>query len=67
MKIIKRKQSNPLGTLPMILIPSLTYALEKAGGLKFNQYEWLWSVGISIVTLLWFLLNYKIIKNESKG
>lgn len=61
MKIVKRSlYSNPTGSMTIWLIPTMSYLMQKAGGMQFNKYEWIWWVGIPTLILGWLLLNFKI-------
>ncbi len=63
MKIVKRnKHISPMSTIPMWLIPTLSYSLQKVAGVKFNEYEYLWGIVIPLMVVLWVLLNWKIKK-----
>jgi hypothetical protein len=64
MKIIKRKYANPLSTISIWLIPTLTYLVEKSAGIKMNKLEWLWWVTITLTTTAWLLVNFKLDKNK---
>ena len=63
MKITKRYcHSEPKGTMNLWLIPTLLYMAQKVGGVSFNQYEWIWWIGIPALMITWFLMNFKVIK-----
>ena len=63
MKITKRNwYSSPLLTINIWLIPTLSYLIQKIGGVQFNEYEWVWYVGTFLLFIVWFILNFKITK-----
>lgn len=63
MKITKRHwHSSPGATINIWFIPTLTYLIQKVGGVSFNQYEWIWWIGIPALMITWFLMNFKVIK-----
>jgi hypothetical protein len=63
MKITKRNwYSSPLITINIWFIPTLSYLIQKIGGVQFNEYEWIWWVGIPILVTTWFFINFKITK-----
>jgi len=64
MKIKKRILANPMATISLWLIPTLTYVMGKLGGMEYNQYEWVWWVGTPILFSAWFILNYKVVKEN---
>lgn len=67
MKIIKRYwHSTPMLTIHMWLIPAAAYTLHKIGGTQFNQYEWLWWVGTTLLFTLWFFINFKATSNTKE-
>ena len=55
---------NPMATISLWLIPTLTYVMGKLGGMEYNQYEWVWWVGTPILFSAWFILNYKVVKEN---
>ena len=62
MRIIKRKFVDPVVTMNLWIIPTLTYTIQKVGGVQFNEYEWVWWIGIPSLIILWFFMNFKIEK-----
>ena len=62
MKITKRKFVNPVATMNLWIIPTLAYTMQKVGGVQFNEYEWVWWIGIPSLVILWFFINFKIEK-----
>jgi hypothetical protein len=63
MKITKRNWcSSPLLTINIWLIPTLSYLIQKIGGVQFNEYEWVWYVGTLLLFIVWFILNFKLTK-----
>jgi hypothetical protein len=64
MKITKRHwYSSPGLTVSIWLIPTLSYLIQKVGGVEFNQYEWVWWVVIPILIVIWFFINFKLNKS----
>ena len=64
MRIVKRSfASQPIGSMTLWLIPTMSYILGKFGGTNY-QKEWIWWVIIPILILVWFLLNWKIKKTK---
>jgi hypothetical protein len=61
MKIVKRNFANLAGSMAIWLIPTMSYLIQKTGGIQFNR-EWIWWVGIPTLILVWLLLNFKIKK-----
>ena len=60
MKLIKRGfDSQPLATITLWLIPTMTYIFQKFNGLIYHR-EWVWWVGIPTMFLIWLLINWKI-------
>lgn len=64
MKIEKRFFASPMTTISLWMIPTLMYGLGKLAGAVYNEYEWVWWFGIPTLFLAWFILNFKIVKNE---
>jgi hypothetical protein len=62
MKIIKRDFARPSHNFTLWLIPTLTYLIQKVGGMQFNEYEYVWWVAIPSLICLWGLINWKIKK-----
>lgn len=62
MKIVKRDFAQPLGSVTLWLIPTLSYLIQKVGGIQFNEYEYVWWIGIPVMVVLWGLINWKIKK-----
>ena len=60
MKITKRNFVNPLATMNLWIIPTWAYTMQKLGGVQFNEYEWVWWIGIPSLIILWFFINFKI-------
>ena len=61
MKIVKRELSQPLGSMTLWFIPTMTYIFGKVGGMTYHC-EWIWWVTIPTLVLGWVLLNWKIKK-----
>jgi hypothetical protein len=36
--------------------------MQKIGGVQFNEYEWVWWVGIPMLVATWFFMNFKLTK-----
>jgi amino acid transporter len=62
MKIQKRKYSIIPETLPIFTIPTFTYIFNKFAGFVKPELEWIWWVSISLSLIIWFFVNFKIIK-----
>ena len=63
MKITKRVgYQSPTGTMTIWLIPTISYLLQKLGGMQFNQYEYVWWIVIPVLFVVWFILNFKLTK-----
>jgi hypothetical protein len=62
MKIIKKDFASPILSLNIWMIPVLSYLIQKVGGVEFNEYEWVWWVGIPTLVLIWLVINFKIKK-----
>jgi hypothetical protein len=62
MKIVKRDFTQPLGSVNLWLIPTLSYLIQKVKGVQYNEYEYVWWVTISSLVLIWGLINWKIKK-----
>lgn len=64
MKFKKRSEYiSPLISLQIFLLPLLTYLIGKLNGLNYDK-EYIWWIIIPLLFLIWFFINYKIIKNE---
>ena len=61
-RIKKRDFCTPLGSIGVWLIPLMTYIVQKIAGVKHNQYEWVWWVIIPSFLLLWFFINFRVLK-----
>lgn len=67
MKITKRHwYSSPATTINIWFIPTLTYLMLKIGGAQFNEYEWMWWTGTPILIIIWFFMNFKLVKNNEQ-
>ena len=62
MKIVKRDFAQPSRSVTLWLIPTLSYFIQKVGGVQFNEYEYVWWVVILVMVVLWGLINWKIKK-----
>ena len=62
MKIVRREFTQPSSSFTLWLIPTLSYLIQKVGGVQFNEYEYLWWIAIPSLVLGWGLLNWKIKK-----
>ena len=61
LKVVKRGFTNPVATINLFLIPLLTYILCKSGGVKYH-HEFIWWITIPAMMLIWFVVNFKIIR-----
>jgi hypothetical protein len=64
MKIEKRFLVSPMTTINLWLIPTLMYGIGKLLGTEYNEYEYVWWIGIPTLFLAWFILNFKIGKDK---
>jgi hypothetical protein len=65
MKITKRAgYQSPTGTMTIWLIPTISYILQKLCGIQFNQYEFVWWIVIPVLFIVWFILNFKVTKDN---
>jgi hypothetical protein len=64
MKIEKRFLVSPMTTINLWLIPTLMYGIGKLLGTEYNEYEYVWWIGIPTLFLAWFILNFKIVKDK---
>ena len=64
MKIEKRFFASPETTVTLWMIPTLFYGFGKLFGTKYNEYEYVWWIGIPTLFLAWFILNFKVVKQE---
>ncbi len=65
MMIKKRKGSNPIATSNLFLISVITYIFSKAGGVIYNNLEWIWWVAMPLLFIVWFILNFKISRRSA--
>jgi hypothetical protein len=64
MKIIKRKWARPIQTMSIFVIPAMTYFIQDFAGIINPDREWIWWVGIPTMVALWFVVNFKIKKQD---
>ena len=64
MKIIKRKSASPIQTMSIFVIPAMTYFIQSLMGIVNPNREWIWWVGIPTMVALWFVVNFKIKKQD---
>ena len=64
MKIEKRFLASPMTTINLWLIPTLMYGVGKLAGTEYNEYEYVWWIGIPTLFLVWGILNFKVVKNK---
>jgi hypothetical protein len=65
MKITKRHwYSSPAATINIWFIPTLAYLIQKIGGVEFNEYEWIWWTGTPVLIIIWFFMNFKLVKDN---
>lgn len=62
MKLIKRSFANPISTMNIWIIPTLTYALQRSLGMIQADREWNWWFCISLAFLGWMTFNFKVVK-----
>jgi len=67
MKIIKRKSASPIQTMSIFVIPAITYFIQDLMGIINPDKEWVWWVGITGMAVLWFVVNFKIKKQDEDG
>jgi hypothetical protein len=60
MRFIKRKEVCDYCTAQFWVIPIFTYLSLKISQIPFNQYEWVWWVGVPVLIIIWVLINWKI-------
>jgi hypothetical protein len=64
MKIIKRKSASPIQTMSIFVIPAMTYFIQSLMGIVNPNREWIWWVAIPTMVALWFVVNFKIKKQD---
>lgn len=65
MKVITRKGMCAICTSSVWWIPTITYLTFKFVGNNIKpEREWIWWVAIPTMFLVWFLINYKIKRNN---
>jgi len=64
MKIIKRKSASPIQTMSIFVIPAMTYFIQSSMGIVNPNREWIWWVAIPTMVALWFVVNFKIKKQD---
>ena len=64
MKLERRLLTSPETTVSLWMIPTLMYGFGKLFGTKYNEYEYVWWIGIPTLFLAWFILNFKIGKDK---
>jgi hypothetical protein len=64
MKIIKRKSASPIQTMSIFVIPAMTYFIQSSMGIVNPNREWIWWVAIPTMIALWFVVNFKIKKQD---
>jgi len=63
MKITKRYwHRSPAATINIWFIPTLAYTMQKVGGVQFNEYEWVWWVGIPMLVAC--CLNSRVVGDD---
>jgi hypothetical protein len=63
MEIKKRNLTQPLVSSVVWLQPTVMYSLLKTFD-QITRNEWVWWVWIPTTIIVWFVLNYKISKNN---
>jgi hypothetical protein len=62
MRLVKRSfASQPLGSITLWLIPTMSYLFMKMNGVEYHR-EWIWWMVIPVMVLIWVLINWKIKK-----
>lgn len=64
MKITKRKSASPIQTMAIFVIPAMTYIFQNLMGIINPDREWIWWVAIPSMFVLWFVVNFKIKKQD---
>ena len=64
MKITKRRSASPIQTMAIFVIPAMTYIFQKSMGIINPDREWRWGIGITALVVLWFVVNFKIKKQD---
>ena len=62
-KLSKRDFANPLGSITIWIIPTLTYIMLSMNGVIKEDREWIWLTMIPLLFVLWIVINFKI-KND---
>lgn len=65
-KITKRKLARPVATAIIWAMPLMSYTLLKFVGVQMNTREWLWWAFIPSLVMLWFIMNYKVVKSNEQ-
>jgi hypothetical protein len=64
MKIIKRELARPISTMSIFSISAMTYFIQDFVGIINPDKEWIWWVVIPTMVALWFVVNFKIKKQD---
>ena len=64
MKLVKRKYSNPITSIPVFGIPFISYIIQKSIGVISNDKDFYWFFCISITFLGCLTINYKLTKTK---
>jgi hypothetical protein len=59
-KINRKKRINPLVTITLWLIPTITYGIMKYLGHVLPKMDWVWFILITFNFILWFRFNWGI-------
>lgn len=63
MKIVKRKcMPNPISSMVIWVMPTMTYFLGKIGGMFVYHKEWVWWIFLPVMFFGWFFINFKVKK-----
>lgn len=66
MKIVKRSwMSSPVYSVNLWAIPLMFYSIQKYVGIIRPDREWIWWVLIPTSFLFWFVINFKVVKDEN--
>ena len=66
MKIKTNPNFSPLGSSILFVMPSIMYLLLKLAGTKMHN-EWLWYISIPILIVVWFIINFRIVRNNGNN
>jgi FtsH-binding integral membrane protein len=64
--ITKKEWARPVSTAMIWAMPTMTYTLQKTIGVQMNTHEWLWWAVIPGLFVLWFFINFKLVKSNEQ-